>query len=309
MKVVLLGPQRFDPSVADAAAAAGIEGRIALVTAGWQEREPEDDELSEHLGGQTVNLRLHHRADHVFATDPEFRANYRARQLRYRQLQDFYRIRLEHHIEMARVIALRSAPEDVLAEEWQTSIEGIQALDAHHRAQCEQVREVFRDRCDPADRPAIKHHREKVVEMLADCQAVAIAGGHVASLLNRLHLFGLSDLLAERPVLAWSAGAMALTDNVVLFHDFPPHGADVPQMLDVGLGLAPGRVVLPGPETRLAVDEPQRMSMYATRFAPRRCVVLPRRSWMILEDGECVQQEGALSIDASGALQPLEVSS
>ena len=66
-----------------------------------------------------------------------------------------------------------------------------------------------------------------------------IAGGHVASLLNRLALFDVLELAAGKPVIAWSAGAMVLTDRIVLFHDYPPYGSDIAQVLDAGFGLAP----------------------------------------------------------------------
>ena len=42
---VLLGAQRFQPTLAAAVKETGVQGRIAIVTAGWQERE--DEELVE----------------------------------------------------------------------------------------------------------------------------------------------------------------------------------------------------------------------------------------------------------------------
>ena len=303
MKVVLLGPQRFDPSVADAAAAAGVSGRVALITAGWQEREPEDEELSEHLGGRTVNLALHRRADDVFAHDRELREAYRARQVRYRQLQDFYRVRLEFLIQSARVIAHRSAPDELLREEQEHSINGIKMLDRHHQRQCERVRREYIEAWKPQQRPRVAKHRAEVRGILDGCEAVAIAGGNVASLLNRMHLFGLPELLDDRPVLAWSAGAMAVTEQVVLFHDEPPYGIDAPQILDAGLGLVPDVIALPDPETRLKLDDPERMAMYAQRFDPSACLVFPRRSWMFFEDGARVRSEGVLELSEDGAVK------
>src|SRR5262245_17742581 len=88
--VVLLGAQRFDPTLGAAVRALGVAGPIATVTAGWQEREDEDKELDEHLGGATRNLRLHRRADEVFAQDPELHAAHRAKQIVLRHKQDFY---------------------------------------------------------------------------------------------------------------------------------------------------------------------------------------------------------------------------
>lgn len=305
MKVVLLGPQRFDPSVAEAAKAAGVSGRFALITAGWQEREPEDEELSSHLGGETVNLALHQRADDVFRSDRELAAAYRERQLRLRQLQDFYRIRLEHLIESARVIAHRAAPLALLEEELEQSVNAIRMLDAHHLRRCEGVRREFVESWDPHARGRVAWHRSELTRLLAGCDAVAIAGGHVASLLNRLLLFGMTDLIGDRPVFAWSAGAMAVTERIVLFHDDPPYGGDAPQVLEPGLGLVADVVALPNPESRLKLDDAERVGMYARRFAPASCLVLPRRSWTIFE-GAPTRSARALTLHPDGRVTDLE---
>ena len=50
-RVVLLGPQRHAITVTDELARLAAEGRVAAITAGWQEREGEDLELHEHLAG------------------------------------------------------------------------------------------------------------------------------------------------------------------------------------------------------------------------------------------------------------------
>ena len=42
--VVLLGPQRLRPTLSGVAGSLGIAGTVAVVTAGWQEREGEDEE-------------------------------------------------------------------------------------------------------------------------------------------------------------------------------------------------------------------------------------------------------------------------
>src|SRR5258708_6486490 len=100
--IVLLGAQRFDPSLGAAVAALGVKGRIATITAGWQEREDDDDDLVQHLDGRVVNLRLHARAEEVFGEDPELRDAHRGRQDSLRPRQDFYRIRLEHALDADR---------------------------------------------------------------------------------------------------------------------------------------------------------------------------------------------------------------
>jgi hypothetical protein len=312
VKIVLLGPQRFDPTLGEAARAIGVRGRIATVTAGWQEREAEDADLDAHLtslGGETINLRLHERSEAVFREDPALHAAYRARQDRYHQLQDFYRIRLDFALEAARVISRRAAPEELLREEQQSSIEAVRTLDRHHLAQCQTVRAEFEERCRPAEREAVRRHREELAALLADCSALCIAGGHVASLLNRLQLFGVAELWGqERPVLAWSGGAMVISEQVVLFHDSPPHGWGVPQILDVGLGLVKGVVPLPNPEMRLRLGEAERMALYARRFAPALCLVLPARAHVTYEDGVWSNAHGVIRLGIDGEHIPMSAS-
>src|ERR1044072_2749448 len=94
--VTLLGPQRLTPTLAGAVRGVGVEGEIAVVTAGWQEREEEVDELREHLGGRVVNLRLYARAEEVFRKDRALARAHRQRQDRLQRMQELYRLRLGH---------------------------------------------------------------------------------------------------------------------------------------------------------------------------------------------------------------------
>ncbi len=104
-------------------------------------------------------------------------------------------------------------------------------------------------------------------------------------LLNRLRLFGIEEMLGERPVIAWSAGAMALTERVVLFHDRPPQGAGNAGIMERGLGLCPGLVALPDGKKRLDLSNRFRVSAMARRFAPDACV--------LLEQGDCISFDGS----------------
>src|SRR5436309_2408785 len=83
----------------------------------------------------------------------------------------------------------------------------------------------------------------------------SIAGGHVASLLNRLQLFGIGELAAGKSIFAWCGGAMVVTERVVLFHDSPPQGTGAPEVLDAGLALVGDVVAFPQPEFRLALGD------------------------------------------------------
>jgi hypothetical protein len=276
--IVILGPQRFDPTVAEAARAVGISGPYVTVTAGWQEREHEDDELHKHFGERTTNLKLYERAERVWKADTQLRAAHRKRQERLRLKQDFYRVRLEHELEAARVIDQRKAPPEILEEERGASMDAIRDLDAYHLAQCAREKREWNEKWKPLERSAVAKEREEIEALVAGAGAVAIAGGHVATLLNRLELFGLGDLLRGKPLLAWSAGAMAISERVVLFHDNPPQGAGAAEVLDRGLGLCPDVIPLPHPEQRLRLEDPVRVRLLSRRFAPALSLAMTSRS-------------------------------
>src|SRR4029077_15454639 len=73
---------------------------------------------------------------------------------------------------------------------------------------------------------------------------------------------------------AWSAGAMALGERIVLFHDRSAHGPGHPEIHGSGLSVLRGVVPLPHARARLLLDDAPRMSVFARRFAPARCVLL-----------------------------------
>src|SRR5579859_6782436 len=103
--------------------------------------------------------------------------------------------------------------------------------------------------------------------------AVVVTGGHVGVLADVLHLFNVAAALRS-PVIAWSAGAMALTERIVLFGDRSAHGPGHPEIYGAGLSVLRGVVPLPHARARLLLDDAARMSVFARRFAPARCVLL-----------------------------------
>lgn len=306
-KIIVLGAQRFDPSLRAAVDTLGVKGRIAMITAGWQEREPEDDELAEHLGGHVINLRLHARADEVFKEDHVFRDAHRDRQEALRHRQDFYRVRLEHALEAERVIRHRAVPAKILAEQAEESAWAIREIDEWHLRACGEIRAAFEEKWKPLTRKPIARNHEEIGALLAECALVAIAGGQVATLLNRLQLFDLATLIGERPIAAWCAGAMALSDAVVLFHDDPPQGPGATEVLDAGLGLLPGLVPLPQPEQRLHLDDRERVERMVRRFQPARCIALPARSWCVWNAGELESPHGVVELHEDGKTKTMGV--
>lgn len=299
--IVLLGPQHPEPTVAAVLRGLGVRGPVAVVAAGLQERESDAGALPE-LGVSAINLTLHARAEEVFGADAALAAAYKERQTTLRLMQDFYRIRLDHAHAAARAISVRHVAPRLLAAERAVSLDTLRRLDAEHLDRTSSLTAEFNERWRPLDRPAVARHRDQLATLLDHADAIVITGGQIATLLNRLRLFELFDLAGARPIVAWSAGAMVLTERVVLFHDSPPHGEPIAEVLDAGLGRVRGVVALPAPHTRLRLDDGDRMMDLATRFAPAACLGLPLRARITAHAGQVTELDGVVRIETDGVV-------
>src|SRR5215472_15826311 len=199
VNVILLGPQRR-PTIDAVVAALGIDGPIATITAGWQERESDDGELGKVLGGRDLNLRLYERWLDVQDRDTSFAAAERRLAELLMEVQDSYLLRLDYALRAVYALLRRAS----------------------------ELRGEFYQDMQPHDRPVIAEHRAEVAAALGGAAAVVIAGGHVGVLADVLHLFNVAAAVRS-PVIAWSAGAMALTERIVLFHDRSAHGPGHPE--------------------------------------------------------------------------------
>jgi peptidase E len=300
--IVLCGAQHAEPSVPRVLRELGVRGPAALVTAGWQEREGESGVVADP-GVPVVELGLHARGEDVFASDAELAAAHKARQLKLKLMQDFYRVRLEHAAQAARAVSVRRADPELVAEEHAASLAVLQYLDRDHLDRCRAVHAAFEAALEPRKRPVLAQHIQELRAAIEPTDAVVIAGGHVAVLLNRLQLFGIAELAGARPIIAWSAGAMALTERVVLFHDDPPHGQAISEVLDAGLGLARDLVVLPEPRLRLHLDDETRVSELAQRYAPATCVALDHGAQIWVDGGRAIRTSSAQRLDPSGRVE------
>jgi peptidase E len=283
--LAVLGPQRQQRTLAAVIEAFGLakNARIATVTAGWEEREDEDRELHEHLWGRSVNLRLYERSDAAVREDHELRAGARWRTERLREVQELYRVRVAHALEAARELFRREPSKngpDLLALERAGAIETLRDLDREHEQLVGAIRDEFVARWHPVERPSVLRQRAEVEGLLADVPVVCVAGGHVAILLDVLRLFDFPTLLGERTLIAWSAGAMALSERVVLFHDSPPQGQGSAEVLETGLGVVRGLLPLPHASDRLKLDDERRVAQFALRFRPMVCVPLDFGQWL-----------------------------
>ncbi len=302
----MLGPQRISPTVGLVLDRLDVPaGPVCTITSGWQEREGELQELSHHLGRETLDLGLYQRAEQVFAADPGFRRAYRQRQKTLMELQRLYRRRLAH-ANAAYTEMMREPGSDMLLQnERRAALRALRTLDRQHLRRIERLHAAF-DRSYPDGQAGIKSHRVEIGAMIADSRAILVAGGHVELLLNRLRLFGLGSALAGSTLVAWSAGAMALADQVVLFHDHPPQGAGVAEVADRGLGLFQGVVPLPHAGQRLRLHDAQRVSRFARRFTPARCVTLDSGAMLVWEDGKLRECASTFRLTRQGSIRPVQ---
>jgi hypothetical protein len=285
---ILLGPQRPNINLGEAVAAAPFpDGPLAVISAGWQEAEGDIDDLRALVDRPLIDLELYHRAERVFANDQALTAIYRERQDRLQELQRLYRLRLAQAMLAARRIRRAVAAQDLIAAEERHAIAQLRALDRHHFRRVQSVFDEFA--ASIAESGALAEHTAAIEAQLKDCAAVMITGGHVLVLLNRLQLFGLRRLLSNRHLITWSAGAMVLSDQLVLFHDKTPLGRRDPELVGPGLGLLPGYIVLPDAQKRLRTKDPVRTGLFSSRFAPARCITLNNGSQLHLEGGKVVE--------------------
>jgi hypothetical protein len=289
MRIILLGPQRR-PTVDAVIRSMPLrqDGPIATVTAGWRERESDDRELSRALGGRDANLGLYRRWLDVQDRDPQYAAAERRLQEVLTELQDNYLLRLDYALRAVYALQRRDGPSRLRADAVAEAIDAVRELDAAHLRHVNDVRGEFFQRLRPHDRPVIAAHRAIVAELLADAGALVMAGGHVGVLADALHLFNVAAALQSEagrsPVIAWSAGAMALAERIVLFHDRSPQGTGHAEVYGTGLSVLRGMVPLPHARTRLMLDDTPRMAVFARRFAPARCI--------LLDSGTRVDSEG-----------------
>jgi hypothetical protein len=279
VRAVVLGPQRR-PTLGAVARTLDLPGPVATVTAGWEEREPDDAELDALLGGRSTNLRLHARWHDVLGRDPEYAAAEVTHFAALRERRELYLLQLDGAVRALREVA-RRGDADVHAEARADAEAVVRLVDERHLARVRDARAAFEHGW--GDRPVVAEHRADLARLTADASALVVAGGHVGVLLHVLRLFALP---VPPLVIAWSAGAMALTERVLLFHDRAGHGPSHAEFLDAGLCWLPGVVLLPHARKRLRTDDPLRMAELAVRAAPARCVVL--------DDGVRLDLDGAL---------------
>lgn len=305
-RAVLLGPQRDLRDIGAELDALGVRGPVALITAGWQEYEEEDAVLRECIGRPAVNLALHARSEAVYEADPTYHAASNERQKRLHRMQEFYRVRLDAIDDADHAISVRHEESALLGEELGTSVDQFRHLDQSHLDRIRAVHAAFGEELPGLSRPAIAEHRAEVAALVRDADAVVLAGGHVISMHNRIRLFDALRAVGDRPIVAWSAGAMVLTDRIVLFHDHPPFGKNLAQVVDEGLGICPGIVAMPDASRRVDLYAARGIARFASRMLPARCLTLDPGERLVVADGKLVEARSRW-LGADGTLRDVEV--
>lgn len=293
----VLGPERPDPILPAVLDRLEVRGPVALVSAGWRYDEDRDEPLRAAIGRTVHNLRIYDAFSDIEREAPELASAHARKQSMLKAEKVKYRVLVANA-----VASLRQLWEDRDGPFFAEALAHLRAADERFLATADALHATFVAEMRPDRHPMVRAVRARTADVLAGCHVVLIAGGHVGVLRNRLTFFGLGDLLGDTTVVAWSAGAMALTDRVVLFHDHAEHGVGGAELLDRGLGLVPGVVLLPHARQRLALEDPLAVGILARRFGP----ALGLQNGAHLVGGENVGRAGtAFWLQGDGTLADL----
>ena len=287
-KLILLGPQPEYASLKTALVELQIPAPVALITAGWETEEGDDQDLKQAIGIETINLNLFARSEQLFSDDPELIDTLRIRQDELRHLRDAYQARLNHLLTAARQIIRRQDSLIDLNPEKESAIEMVRQLDRQYFVRTSQIIDHYEQKLQTANRTHVIEHRREIGEILNKVHAVLVAGGHVAINLNRLRIFGIMEMRTDLPMIAWSGGAMSLSDQIVFFHDSPPQGPGDAEVLRSGMSLFHDLLPLPDAKTRLNLDDQARVELFARRFSRFKCVIFDEQTILERKNGNWI---------------------
>jgi len=303
---IMLGPQSPRANLKNAIDSLSFNGPIVTITAGWRDSEAETDELQAEIGIPIEDLNLYHQAEKIFALEPELHALQRDRRDKLLELQRLYRIRLTPSMAAARRLLREKGEPNLLRLEQRAAISQVRALDRHHVRRISAIHQDFDTRRAALAISSATTLRQTIQRKLADSALVLIAGGHVAVLINRIRLFRLADVLAQKPIIAWSAGAMVLGERIVLFHDDAPQGKRDAEVLDTGLGIVRNIIPLPHAKSRLDWSNRTRMALFSRRFAPAICCTLDNGSMIQMENNKITCADRSSVLMRTGLKRPVK---
>ncbi|MGI9519931.1 MAG: hypothetical protein ACR2NP_22950 [Pirellulaceae bacterium] len=304
-RLVLLGPQPEYVSLREALGRLDITSPVAFVTAGWEDEENDPQQLQplvDALPAGSFNLNLFERSEQLFADDSEVIELLRDRQDELRHLRDVYRMRLDCALDAARRVVRRQEELIDIQPERESAIDMVRQLDRDYFERTGVICHDYERRLGTARRPQVKLHREKISKQLDQAAAIVISGGHAAIILNRLKIFGLLETHTKLPIIAWSAGAMALSQRVVFFHDSPPQGRGNPEVLRAGMALFRKYLPLPDARNRLRLDDKLRVELFSRRFNSHQCVIFDEHTLLDRKRGRWTVSDRAQRLGENGQL-------
>ena len=304
---IMLGPQSPHSNLKNAIDLLPVKGPVVSITAGWRDSEAETDELQSAIGCPIEDLNLYRHAEEIFAREAELHALQRERQDQLLELQRLYRIRLTPAMTAARKLLREKGESDLLRFEQRAAIAQVRALDRHHVQRISATHQGFDKRRAMLDIPSAAALQQSLAQKVAQAGLVLIAGGHVAILINRIRLFRLGEVLMQKPIIAWSAGAMVLGERIVLFHDDAPQGKRDAEVLDAGLGIVKNVIPLPHAKSRLDWSSRNRMALFSRRFAPAKCCTLDSNSMIQLENNKMISADLSSMIMRTGRKKPVSI--
>jgi hypothetical protein len=301
--VTVLGPQRPVAGLPVILDGLGVRGPCALITAGWRHDEARDEPIREEVKLDLRNLGLYGAFRRLEREDSELISRYTARQNAVRRLKERYRAAIVPAIAAWRAL---SVPKVDPCPYLDQAVANIQAIDRIFLEESDRLHAAFEAEARPGRDPQVRDEIERIHRELSECDTVLLAGGHVGVLRNRMFFFGLEQMLRGKRIIAWSGGAMVLTERIVLFHDHTTYGVGLAEILDRGAGLIPDVVFFPHARERLLLTDPVNVALMARRFAPARCVGLENGAVLagprLANIGE---REAATVFEASGEIVPV----
>ncbi len=219
------------------------------------------------------------------------------------QLREVYLVQLRHALRGVEAVRQHDAAARRLAGvQLDEAIETVRALDERHAARREALLGEFYATYPPHERPVIAAHRDAVAAVVDECAAVAIAGGHVGVLTDCLHVCNVGALLGDRDVVAWSSGAMAIGERVMVVDDHDLAGRP-DEVLGAGIGVVRGVVPLPDAATRLRIEDRNHLALLARRLAPRACVLLDEGDRVVVDAAGVADLGGARVVSPDGTIR------
>ena len=285
----ILGPQRGAPLLPDIIHGQYPQAKIAVISAGWRHEESQLRPLARDLQRPLELLPLYQWFDELGKTEPELSNEHALRQKRIKSYKDTYRLKLQFGMEFLDAIRKKQARSpELYMEDVLNAHQAIQQIDMEAIERIGRIRDSFPNLAQPWLHPSAQPFYDEIKETLDACDVLLITGGHVAILRNRMFFFGCQALLKDfldqgKTIIAWSAGAMSLCDQIVLYYDDPPDGSGNSEVLDTGMGLIPHVLFFPHAQQRLRTEDTKRMRDLAQRFSQFQCITLEKETHLTFD--------------------------